>query len=92
MTPTVETLAGEFSQSLHSLLTAEQMSEVLARNRAETHPGICHTHDFCDANMVMHEVFLSYGIDCADQGSMDKWGQVWDAAWSLAKARAFHVC
>lgn len=91
MTPTVETLAGKFSQSLHLLLTSEQMSEVRARNAAESHPGICHTHDFCDANVVLHEVFLSYGINPADRGGMDKWGPLWDAAWNLAKAREFHV-
>lgn len=90
MTTTVETLAKEFSQALHSVLTPAQMSEVVSRNAQETHPSICHTHDFCDANVVLYEVFLSHGMDPADEGGMDKWGHLWDEAWNLAKAREFH--
>ena len=91
MTPTAETLASEFSQSLCLLLTSEQMNEIRVRNVAESHPGICHTHDFCDANVVLHEIFLSHGIDPADEGGVDKWGPLWNAAWNLAKASEFHV-
>jgi hypothetical protein len=91
MTITIEALANEFSQSLHALLTPTQMSEVVKRNAFETHPGICHSHDFCDANVVLHEVFLSHEMDPADEGGMDKWGHLWDAVWNLAKAREFHV-
>lgn len=87
----IETLAKEFSQALHSLLTPAQMSEVVLRNARETHLGICHTHDFCDANVVLLEVFLSHGMDPADEGGMDKWGHLWDGAWNLAKASEFHV-
>lgn len=53
MKPTAEALALEFSQGLHSYLTEEQLAEVVRLNLAETSPGICHSHDFCDANMVL---------------------------------------
>jgi hypothetical protein len=85
----VRTLAQEFSASLRSLLTPEQMQSVILRNAAETDSNICHSHDFCDANVVMHEVFLVHGMDPADEGGMDRWGRLWDAAWNLAKDRGF---
>lgn len=91
MTTAVETLAKEFSQALHALLTPAQMSEVVLRNAQEPDPAICHTHDFCDANVVLHEVFISHGMDPADEGGMEKWGHLWDGAWNLAKASEFHV-
>lgn len=91
MTPSVESVASEFSQALRALLTPEQMALVLARNFAESRPSICHTHDFCDANVVLHDVFLANGMDPADEGGMEKWGSLWDAAWNLAKSREFRV-
>jgi len=89
MTPTVETLAEEFSQALNALLTPDQINEVVYRNAQETHPSICHAHDFCDANVVLHEVFLSHGMDPAEEGGMAKWGRLWDDSWNLAKANKF---
>jgi hypothetical protein len=83
------TLAREFSDALRALLTPAEMREVISRNLEETHPSICHTHDFCDANVLMHEVFLSHGMNPVDEGGMDKWGHLWTEAWNLAKAHEF---
>lgn len=91
MTADAHTLALEFSASLRALLSPEEMQLVILRNAAETHPNICHSHDFCDANVVLHEVFLAHGMDPADEGGMDRWGSLWDAAWNLAKAKNFDV-
>ena len=74
MIPTIETLALEFSQGLHVYLTPEQMSEIVERNKNETDPNICHSHDFCDANMFLHEVFMAYGMDVADESGMERYG------------------
>ena len=87
--PTVDSLANQFSQLLLSTLTAEQMEQVVAGNRTETHPNVCHSGDFCDTNMVLHEVFMRYGMDVAGEGGAEKWGHLWDAAWNLAKKRDF---
>lgn len=46
-------LAQVFSRELKDELYAEEMAEVIARNRTETSPNVCHSHDFCDANMTM---------------------------------------
>ena len=91
MTPTVETLALEFSQGLHSYLSDEQMAEVVRRNRAELSPGICHSHDFCDANMFLYDVFMKYGMNPVEEGGMDRWGELWDRAWNMAKAAEFKI-
>ncbi len=91
MTPTAETLAFEFSQGLHSCLTEEQIAEVVRRNLAETSPGICHSHDFCDANMVLHEVFMKYGMNPVEEGGMDRWGDLWNRTWNMAKGSGFKV-
>ncbi len=64
-------MAREFSEGLHTYLTAEQMQAVVERNRAETAPGACHSHDFRDANMVLYEVFLGHGMDPPADGGMD---------------------
>lgn len=89
MTADAKTLALEFSAALRTLLTLEQMQSVILRNDSETQPNICHSHDFCDANVVMHEVFLAHGMDPADEGGVDQWGSLWDATWNLAKDRGF---
>ena len=87
--PTVETLALEFSQGLHAYLTPEQISEVVERNKNETDPHICHSHDFCDANMFLYDVFKKYGMDPAAEGGMKKCADLWNSAWNLAKANNF---
>ena len=50
------------------------MSEIVERNKNETDPNICHSHDFCDANMFLHEVFMAYGMDVADESGMERYG------------------
>lgn len=91
MTPTADALALEFSQGLHACLGREQMREVFERNRAETAPGVCHSHDFCDANMVLYEVFMRHSIDPVSEEGMERHGALWDQAWNLAKSREFRI-
>ena len=91
MTPTTETLALEFSQGLHACLGPHNMREVVERNRAETAPGCCHSHDFCDANMVLYEVFLRHGMSPATEEGMERHGALWNQTWNLAKSREFRV-
>jgi hypothetical protein len=91
MKPTAETLALEFSQGLHAYLTPEKMSEVVERNKNEADPHICHSHDFCDANVFLYDVFKKYGMDPAAKGGMKKWADLWNSAWNVAKANNFRV-
>lgn len=65
MQPLVDTIAHAFSEGSHAYLTEEQMQAVVERNRAETAPGACHLHDFCDNRTTLDEVFLLHGMDPA---------------------------
>jgi hypothetical protein len=83
---TVYQLAIEFSNRLRGTLTAEQMAQMIERNSAEQSEGVCHSHDFCDANVIMLEAWRA--IDAAaelhdithNQRNAAKWGIAWDIA------------
>ena len=91
MTPIAATLALEFSQGLQACLGTEKMGEVVSRNRAGTSQSVCYSHDFCDANMILYEVFIRHGMDPATDDGMERHGALWDQAWKLAKSRDFRV-
>lgn len=84
--PSKEDLAAKFAGVLKEWLTDDQFEEMRLRNRAEAGPGVCHSHDFCDANMAMHEAFTSFGVDpLPDDGDMAQENiALWNAAWDLA--------
>jgi hypothetical protein len=77
-------MAKIFSGLLRDELTAGQMASVIELNRAETSRSICHSHDFCDANMTMARAFRLLGEDTSDNA-------LWDAAWDAAKEAEFFV-
>lgn len=83
-------LACVFSEVLKVWLSPDEMREVIARNRAEPNPSICHSHDFCDANMAMLEAWepaIGPDIDVhSDEGIA-----LWNAAWSRAKRNDFQM-
>lgn len=70
MQPLIETLVRESSEGLHVYLTEEQMQSISEGNHAETAPGACHQHDFCDSNMLLYEVFVRHGMDPAAEVGM----------------------
>lgn len=53
----------------------------VARNRAEGDPNVCHTHDFCDANMVMAEAFKAVTGREVEVDS-DEDCALWSTAWN----------
>jgi hypothetical protein len=59
MTPTPRQLAEAFVAVLREWLTPEQFDEVCRRNAVQTDRLVCHSHDFCDANMAMYAAFQS---------------------------------
>lgn len=80
-----EAIAAKFSAILREWIGEEKVAEVVRRNAAEPHPSICHTHDFCDANMAMAEAWERLTgrrpQDCPER--------LWDAAWDIAKRAGF---
>ena len=86
-----DALASEFCAVLRSWLTPEQMEEVVRRNKVETHPGICHSHDFCDANEVMLQAARNLGLLSQIEDIDERYlvEDIWDEAWNRAKAEGF---
>jgi len=89
----VEPVAQGFVRSIHEEMMRytdgiERYQAIVDRNRAQTGPSICHTRDFCDANVFMAFAVQAFtGRDLAedsmfcDAGSME----LWHAAWQRAK-------
>lgn len=83
-----ETLARAFSEVLSEWLTPEQRAQVVERNKAQSNPSICHSHDFCDANMAMDQAWKqTQGREVDMQSDEDL--ALWDAAWEIAKREGF---
>lgn len=91
----LDRLAVDFTRTLKRWLPLRDLREVRRRNKAETEANICHSHDFCDANMAMHEAFIRVFKrnpldDRGDEGGMSEADTaIWNAAWDLAKRREF---
>lgn len=81
--PSPHELARGFSRVLRKRLSPDELAECVRRNDSEANPGICHSHDFCDANMAMAEAWelLTSLPHCPEA--------LWDAAWNIAKTSNF---
>lgn len=83
--PTAPLLAIRFCGVLHKWLGVARVQQAAARNAEEPHPSICHSHDFCDANMAMAEAWEGLTgrrpQDCPEK--------LWDGAWDIAKRAGF---
>lgn len=88
-------VANAFCKALREELTPDQMRQVLERNEAEQSDAICHSHDFCDANVVMDDVCTALGVvvaypaDEPDEKLIQTQCDLWNEAWGLAKAAQF---
>ncbi len=85
-------LAMAFCNELAVALTEDELGLVRDRNLAETSAGVCHTHDFCDANMLMLAAFVTCGL-AKDEASAisDDMHPLWCAAWELAAEAGFRA-
>lgn len=101
--PTPTAVAVAFSKVLRGWLTKDQMVKVLALNKREKNPMVCHSHDFCDANMAMDAAIKKvapefYKAAWADNRKTDGEGKVWgrmnklwNRSWAIAKEHYFYV-
>lgn len=76
-------LSERFIELLVKEIGDESFGEVVRRNADRSHASVCHSHDFCDANMVMavawHEtVGRHFEFDSESQAAH------WSRAWALA--------
>lgn len=86
----VKQLAVEFSKTLRIWLKPMDMVRVVERNNDDGDPRVCHSHDFCDANMAMGAAFENvFGRPWNDESDMDE--AIWAFAWDVAKECEFDV-
>jgi len=77
-------IAAAFLAQLHEEIGPARFRHVVLLNRKEKKgSGVCHSHDFCDANMTMLaacEKVVGPHFDNTE----DNHTALWNAAWSLA--------
>lgn len=84
-------LARAFADELESEIGEIAMNQVRRYNVVNVGDIACASHDFCDANMTMHDAFKSVMgcepefLNDPESALADEHLQLWNAAWSIAK-------
>lgn len=83
----IRRLSETFSRIVRDEL-AEDLTEIVRRNRLTEYEHSCATHDYCDANMLMHDAFVEVqGHDLDASSAMDT--HLWNDAWLRSAQREF---
>mgnify|MGYP001568243718 CR=1 FL=1 len=77
-------LAYLFIVKLREEISVEDFREVCVRN-VTYEPGICASHDFCDANEVMLAAWAAIEPKITFEPNDDGQTAVWNDAWAVAK-------
>ncbi len=81
----IEALALAFGNRLVNEIGMENLKIAAQRNESDTDEGVCHSHDFCDANMLMFDAFVGvFGREPELDKPYDY--AAWAEAWDYAKA------
>lgn len=86
-----KTLARAFSYQLRQEIGLIDLMTVIRLNREEENKNICHSHDFCDANMVMLDAGVVLGYWTEENFDLDDCSAIVNDAWAIAKAANFEV-
>lgn len=78
-------LAKEFSAMVVASHSPVELSDIIQKNRREPDLQVCHSHDYCDANMLMLAVFEDHGLDVEDEQNH----VLWCEAWGIARKEEF---
>lgn len=90
MDQTTINIARAFGSGIQEALNREQFARLIDLNACEEDYRICHSHDFCDANQVFADAFITIvGRDIDTQSDADV--TTWSDAWALAKEAKFYV-
>ena len=82
-TPMHVLLAEKFTELLRAALSPAEFAEMADANANETDAGICHSHDYCDANQIMLNAMESLGIE------YDAENTIYSDAWLHARLELF---
>lgn len=81
---TIRLIGDRFAQLLLKEIGRKDFAEVRGRNLDEQDEAVCHSHDFCDANMTMYAAMQDVtGEECFPNDEENC--AAWEAAWSHAK-------
>lgn len=91
-------LAVNFCMVLEEWLSKKEIAEIVKRNNKDEDKGICHSHDFCDANQAMIDAFeklfkrepaIYFYESEEEEKQIAEDTHLMDLAWSLAKKHNF---
>jgi len=80
----VKILGKAFAAVLKEWLTDEQFQEMKDWNGQNRDNPCCASHDYCDANIAMHEAFLKTGIAKTEDEIFNNI-TLWNGAWAHAR-------
>ncbi len=85
----INAVAQRFAGRLRAMLTPGQWRTMRQANAAEQDAGVCHSHDYCDANEVMADAIAdvtgAYDSLAPDDPREDSLIRTWNAAWDAAR-------
>lgn len=95
----VKRVAIRFSANLRKAIGEGNLETVIRRNTEEPEgSGVCHSHDFCDANIFMSAAFCEMlgADDPDDDGFLLVMGsksmvRAWNDAWAMARRYDFYL-
>lgn len=86
MKHSAERLARLFSIRIRATIPPEMLAEVREKNKTRA-PGVCHTHDYCDANQCMIDAMQPEEFD----PESDEQAARVTAAWDMARESGFKL-
>jgi hypothetical protein len=84
--PNAPALAERFQTRLREAIGPDALRQVTELNAAETVKGVCHSHDFCDANEVMLLALDDLGLPSPvgeDEDARDEADALVGEAWAI---------
>jgi len=76
-------ISREFGSRIQAALTRGEFRRLIELNKAEPDVLVCHSHDFVDANVYMHEAYttvMNREPDLENQQALDLINRAWDLA------------
>lgn len=91
---TILKVARRFAERIAENIEPDDLDEIDERNRREADKSICHSHDFCDANVHMQMAIMAVtgGLDAGarlTEPEQSKVHRLWQSAWDKAKSLGF---
>lgn len=79
-----ECIAFQFATILKQWLLPSEVELMKKRNQIEKRENVCHSHDFCDANVAMEEAMEVFRTSSEKDES-----NLWNDSWKIATQKFF---